>query len=94
VVFPPSLGSSATPRTVPLARCLVRHAALLADVRRFDEAGPRATEALRLFDQAGDLSGVADACQVLARVHRGKGEAEIALEYLRREEELRRKLAA
>src|SRR6185312_4649707 len=77
-----------------LADCLWEQAALLNVLKHFSDAAPRAAEAAALFERLGDYRRLADCFRVAADVHRELGEVEIALEFRRREEELRRRLAA
>ena len=77
-----------------LAECLLEQAILLKTLKRFVDAVPRAAEAAALFEQNRDFSRVADCFRIAADIHREMGEVEIALEFRRREEELRRRFAA
>jgi tetratricopeptide (TPR) repeat protein len=77
-----------------LARCLLDQARVLAAAQRFAEAVPKVTEAEGLYRELGNHYGLADGYHVAAEVHRGLGEIDKALDYLRKEEEIRRRLAA
>lgn len=77
-----------------LAECLLEQAMLLKTLKRFVDAAPRAAEAAALFEQNRDYPRVADCFRIAADIHREMGEVEIALEFRRREEELRRRFAA
>jgi tetratricopeptide (TPR) repeat protein len=79
---------------VTLAECLLEQARLFVQLKRYAEALPKLTEAERLFQDAGSTAGVADCYRVAAGAHEGLGEPDKALDYLRREEDLRRRLAA
>ena len=77
-----------------LADCLLAEAALLKSLKRFADAAPRASEAAALYERIGNFRRVADCFRLAAEIHREIGEIETALEFRRREEELRRRLAA
>lgn len=77
-----------------LADCLLEQAALFKSLRRFTDAAPRASEAAALYGRIGNFRRVADCFRLAAEIHREIGDLEPALEFRRREEELRRRLAA
>ena len=77
-----------------LADCLMEQAALFKSLRRFTDAAPRASEAAALYGRIGNFRRVADCFRLAAEIHREIGDLETALEFRRREEELRRRLAA
>lgn len=77
-----------------LAHCLLQQARLLVQLRRHPEAASPVAEAERLYQQAADAAGLADCYRVAAEVHQGMGELDKAVELLRREADLRRRLAA
>lgn len=85
----------ASPRDpVPLAECLLKQVRLLVEMGRLSEAVPKVEEVSQLYEQLGSIGKLADCFHVAADIHHGLGDAEKALEYLRREEEIRRRLAA
>jgi hypothetical protein len=77
-----------------LAQCLLEQARVLVGAKRFAEAVSKVTEAEGLFQRLGALTGQADCYHVAAEVHHGLGEIETAFDYLRKEEEIRRRFAA
>ncbi|MBA4063907.1 MAG: hypothetical protein C0501_09380 [Isosphaera sp.] len=79
---------------VDLAECLLEQAVLFKGLKRFADAAPKAAEAAGLFERAGLFGRVADCFRVSAEVLRGLGDAEAAAEFLRKEEDIRRRLAA
>jgi hypothetical protein len=79
---------------VELAECLLEQATLFKMLKRFTDAVSPITEAAGLFEQARLYQRVADCFHIAAEVHRGLGEVEKALEYLHKEEDIRRRLAA
>jgi hypothetical protein len=79
---------------VPLALCLLEQARVLVMLKRHAEAIPKVSEAEKLYEVAGISAGIAECFHVAAGIHRGLGEIEKALDFLRKEEEIRRRLAA
>ncbi|MDB5305915.1 MAG: hypothetical protein JWO38_117 [Gemmataceae bacterium] len=79
---------------IALADCLLEQARVLVGLRRYAEAVPKLAEAEQLYQQAGTPAGVADCYHVAAQTHAGLGEPDKAFDYLRREEDLRRRFAA
>jgi hypothetical protein len=77
-----------------LAICLFDQARLHIQAKRFAEARTPLAEAQQILESAGDFVALADCCHLLSQVHEGLGDSEQALTALRREEELRRRLAA
>jgi hypothetical protein len=77
-----------------LATCLLAQARVLLTLKRYQDAIPKVTEAEQLYQNAGVPLGVADCYHVAARIHESLGEPDKAFDFLRREEELRRRLAA
>lgn len=77
-----------------LAECLLEQAVLLNNLKRYADAAPRAAEAAGLFERAGRFARVADCFRVSAVICRATGDIDKAIEYLGKEEELRRRLAA
>ncbi len=77
-----------------LAQCLLDQARVLVAAQRYTEAVPKLTEAEGLYKELGIHSAVADCYHVAAELHRGLGEIDVALDYLRKEEEIRRRFAA
>jgi tetratricopeptide (TPR) repeat protein len=77
-----------------LARCLLEQARLMLTANKFPEAVPKITEAEELFRTGGSPSGLADCLHIAAEIYRGLGEIDRALDYLRKEEEIRRRMAA
>ena len=79
---------------IDLAECLLEQAGLFTGLKRFADAAPQAAEAAGLFERAGLFGRVADCFRVAAEAHRGLGDPEAAAEFLRKEEDIRRRLAA
>jgi tetratricopeptide (TPR) repeat protein len=77
-----------------LARCLLDQARVLIATQRFTEAAPKITEAEGLYRDHGIQSELADCYHIAAELHRGLGEIDKALDYLQKEEEIRRRFAA
>jgi hypothetical protein len=90
----PGEPASTDPAEIALAECLLEQAMVFKMLKRFAEAVSPITEAMGLFERAGRYRRVADCFHVAAEIHRGLGEVEKALEYLRKEEDIRRRLAA
>ena len=80
--------------TAALARCLLDQARVLVAIQHYSEAAPKIAEAEVLFRDRGIHSELADCYHIAAELHRGFGEIDKALDYLRKEEEIRRRLAA
>jgi hypothetical protein len=76
-----------------LADCLLGQARVLLALQRAVDAVPKLEEAERLYLAAG-APALADCLHVAANVYVAFGEPNKAFEYLRREEELRRRFAA
>ena len=77
-----------------LADCLLEQAHILLALHRHAEALAKVAEAERLYQDRGVPARVADCFRVAAEVHRALGDPEKALEYLRKEEDIRRRFAA
>ncbi len=77
-----------------LAHCLLEQARALIPAQRYTEGIPKVAEAEELFREHEIRYGLADCYHVAAELHRGLGEIDKALDYLRKEEEIRRSLAA
>lgn len=77
-----------------LAACLLAQAKVLLTLQRYQDALPKVTEAVQLYQNAGVLLGVADGYHVAAKIHESLGEFDKAFDFLRLEEELRRRSAA
>jgi tetratricopeptide (TPR) repeat protein len=80
--------------TAALARCLLDQARVLVATQRYSEAAPKIAEAEGLYRDRGTHSELADCYHIAAELHRGLGEIDKALDYLRKEEEIRRRIAA
>jgi len=79
---------------VGLAICLCDQARLHLRAGRFAEALPRLLEAQQILEAADDAFGLVDCLHLISQTHAGLGDAEQSMAALRREEELRRQLAA
>ena len=77
-----------------LAICLCDQARLHIQAKRFTEALTPLVEAQHILESAGDFVALADSFHLLAQIHAGLGDSESSMAALRREEELRRRLAA
>jgi tetratricopeptide (TPR) repeat protein len=77
-----------------LARCLLDQAQVLITAQRYTEAVPKITEAGGLYQELGRYSELADCYRAAAELYRGLGDIDTALDYLRKEEEIRRRFAA
>jgi hypothetical protein len=100
------LGQISFPDPLQLVECVFRFhqfpfpgpciylARVLVAAQRYTEAVPKVTEAEGLYWKVGIDSGVADCFHVAAELHRGLGEIDTALDYLLKEEEIRRRFAA
>lgn len=77
-----------------LADCLLAQARVLLALRRYAEAIPKLEEAERLYRTRETPAALADCYHVAAKVYEALGESDKAFDFLRREEELRRRFAA
>jgi tetratricopeptide (TPR) repeat protein len=81
-------------RLAMLAICLSEQARLHIQLKQHSDALKKLAEARELFEQAGESEATADCLHLMAQAYEGLGDSEQALNALRHEEELRRRLAA
>ena len=77
-----------------LAACLLAQARILLAQGQHAEAGPALDEAQRLYEAAGAHAGLADCYHLAAKLREALGRPTEALDFLRREAEVRRRLSA
>jgi tetratricopeptide (TPR) repeat protein len=77
-----------------LAACLLAQARVLLALGQHTEAVSAVTEAQQLYETVGMTAALADCYHLSAELHEALGRPNEALEFLRREAELRRRLSA
>jgi tetratricopeptide (TPR) repeat protein len=77
-----------------LAAGLLARARVLQELKQYAEAVTASAEAQRLYESAGMTAALADCFHLSAQLHQALGRPDEALDFLRREAELRRRMSA